>query len=218
MPNLVKFFLPLVLLLTTPAAGLFAQKGMNDIHRAQFTEELNKERKEKDEEMRSSEKSPIVEVEKATFKGLKYFQPNPKYRVMAVIKRFDDPMTFRMKTTTDRLPEYRLYGEAEFRLNGKKRVLQVYQNVELTKKPGYADYLFIPFNDRTNGRETYGGGRFLDARIPSGDTLVIDFNRAYNPYCAYNHKYSCPIPPESNNLGTRVRAGEKMYHKESKSR
>lgn len=204
----------LILLLTTIISpGLFAQKGMNDARRAVFTEELDKERKQKDEELRTEDKSPIPDEEKASFKGLKYFPARPKYRVQASLTRSDDPMTFKMKTTTDRLPEYRLYGEATFILNGKTQILEVYQNLELLKKPGYVDYLFIPFNDRTNGNKTYTGGRFLDARIPDGDTLVIDFNRAYNPYCAYNHKYSCPIPPENNNLRTKVLAGEKKFHK-----
>jgi hypothetical protein len=80
------------------------------------------------------------------------------------------------------------------------------------KKPGYEKHLFIPFNDRTNGNETYGGGRFLDVYETGTDTLIIDFNLAYNPYCAYNHKYSCPIPPEANNLELKVKAGEKKFH------
>lgn len=196
---------------------MFAQRGINDADRELFIRELEKERDQKDEEMRTSEKSPIPEMERATFDGLRYFQAKPKYRVKATLKRYDNPMTFKMKTTTDRQPDYRLYGEAIFNLRGKKVVLEVYQNVELTRKPGYTDYLFIPFNDRTNEKTTYGGGRFIDARIPEGDTMVIDFNRAYNPYCAYNPKYSCPIPPENNNLKIKVKAGEKVYHKKSKS-
>lgn len=213
MPGFARLLLVFALLTTTVTSSLFAQKGMNDKDRTLFTEGIMKERRQKDDEMRTSEKSPIAAEEKGTFKGLRYFQPKPKYRVTAELRRSDDPMTFKMKTTTDRLPEYRLYGEAVFQLNGKTRTLEVYQNVELTKKPGYADYLFIPFNDLTNGKKTYAGGRFIDARIPDGDTLVIDFNSAYNPYCAYNHKYSCPIPPENNQLDTKVRAGEKVFHK-----
>jgi hypothetical protein len=217
MAKLSGYLLVFTFLTTTITPSLFAQKGMNDADRALFTKELNEERKQKDEEMRSSDKSPIADEDKATFEGLRYFQAKPKYSVKAVLKRFDDPMTFKMKTTTDRLPEYKLYGEAIFKLHGKTFTLEVYQNVELTKKPGYADYLFIPFNDKTNGRTSYSGGRFIDANIPDGDTLIIDFNRAYNPYCAYNHKYSCPIPPENNNLKGKVRAGEKTLHKKGKS-
>jgi uncharacterized protein (DUF1684 family) len=88
----------------------------------------------------------------------------------------------------------------------------VYQNIELVKKPGYEKHLFIPFNDLTNGKETYGGGRFLDVYENGGKVLIIDFNLAYNPYCAYNHKYSCPVPPESNYLNLKIKAGEKIFH------
>lgn len=217
MAKLSGYLLAFTLLTTTLSPALFAQKGMNDKDREIFNKELNDERKQKDDEMLSSDKSPIAEEEKATFKALRYYQGKPEYRVQATLKRSDDPMTFKMKTTTDRLPEYRLYGETTFKLHRRMFTLEVYQNVELCKKPGYADYLFIPFNDKTNGKQTYGGGRFIDARIPVGDTLVIDFNRAYNPYCAYNHKYSCPIPPEKNNLKTKIRAGEKTLHKKGKS-
>lgn len=217
MAKLTGYLLVFTLVTTILSPSLFAQKGLNDKDRELFTRELNDERMQKNDEMRSSDKSPIAEEEKASFEGLRYYPPKPEYRVNATLKRSDDPMTFKMKTTTERLPEYRLYGEATFKLHGKKLTLEVYQNVELTKKPGYADYLFIPFNDETNGKKTYGGGRFIDARIPDGDTLVIDFNRAYNPYCAYNHKYSCPIPPERNNLKTKIRAGEKTLHKKGKS-
>jgi len=217
MAKLTGYLLVFTLVTTILSPSLFAQKGLNDKDRELFTRELNDERMQNNDEMRSSDKSPIAEEEKASFEGLRYYPPKPEYRVNATLKRSDDPMTFKMKTTTERLPEYRLYGEATFKLHGKKLTLEVYQNVELTKKPGYADYLFIPFNDETNGKKTYGGGRFIDARIPDGDTLVIDFNRAYNPYCAYNHKYSCPIPPERNNLKTKIRAGEKTLHKKGKS-
>jgi uncharacterized protein (DUF1684 family) len=117
-----------------------------------------------------------------------------------------------MKTTTDRLPEYSLYGSVAFRHKGKDYKLNVYQNIELVKKPGYEKHLFIPFNDETNGNETYGGGRFLDVYENGEQKLLIDFNKAYNPYCAYNHKYSCPIPPESNNLNLKIKAGEKKWH------
>ena len=116
-----------------------------------------------------------------------------------------------MKTSTDRLPEYVKYAEAEFELNGKKLKLNVYQNVKLAQNEKYKDYLFIPFKDFTSGETTYGGGRFIETEIPDGNILIIDFNKAFNPYCAYNHKYSCPIPPLENSLETEINAGEKAY-------
>jgi len=174
---------------------------------------INAERKQKDIEMRTDEKSPIPENEKATFKKLNYYKPNTSFRKVAAFDRFDQATHFLMKTTTDRLPEYSLYGVITFVHKGKDYTLNVYQNIELVKKPGYDKHLFIPFNDETNGKETYGGGRFLDVTETGENTLIIDFNNAYNPYCAYNHKYSCPIPPEENNLEIKIKAGEKKWHK-----
>ena len=118
-----------------------------------------------------------------------------------------------MKTTTARLPHYRIYGIAEFTLDGKTFKMPVYQSQDLMKNPEYADHLFFPFTDLTNGHQTYGGGRFIDLHIPKdGKNLIIDFNQAYNPYCAYSHNYSCPLVPEENQMDIEVPAGV-MYEK-----
>ena len=85
------------------------------------------------------------------------------------------------------------------------------RNIDLSKKPGYANYLFVPITDLTNGEETYGGGRYIDLRGPLGKVVELDFNKAYNPYCAYGGKYSCPIPPIENHLGLRIEAGVKAF-------
>ena len=114
---------------------------------------------------------------------------------------------FKMATSTDRKPIYEKYGEAHFELDGEKIVLPIYQSHSLRVKEEYKDHLFLPFQDLTNGTESYGGGRYLDLRIPTGDTIVIDFNKAYNPYCAYSSRYSCPVPPKENRMKVAVRAG-----------
>jgi uncharacterized protein len=180
---------------------------------SKYVSEIRKERELKDIEMLTDEKSPIPSEEKATFKKLNYFKPNAKFRIEASFTRFDQATHFLMRTSTERLPEYSIYGVLKFSFNGKIYSLNVYQNIELVKKPGYEKHLFVPFNDETNGEDTYGGGRFLDLTETGSDTLIIDFNLAYNPYCAYNHKYSCPIPPEENNLEMKIKAGEKKWHK-----
>ena len=118
-----------------------------------------------------------------------------------------------METTTDRLPEYVQYGVLKFTLRGEEYELKIYQNINLIEREGYEDYLFLPFLDDTNGEESYGGGRYIEARIPEGDTMEIDFNKAYNPYCAYNEKYSCPIVPRENYLPLKVEAGVKAFEK-----
>jgi uncharacterized protein (DUF1684 family) len=177
-----------------------------------YVQTLLKDRADKNEELITDEKSPLTEEDKKDFKGLHYYPPDEKYRVVATLERFDNPFHFKMKTTTERLPEYATYGRISFQIKDTTYQLFVYQNIELMKKPGYEKYLFIPFNDNTNAETTYGGGRFMDTYIPEGDTLILDFNKAYNPYCAYNSKYSCPIPPEENFLDTRIEAGELKWH------
>jgi uncharacterized protein (DUF1684 family) len=184
-----------------------------EFNRAEYIKSIKKERKEKDTEMKNGERSPVKAEEKANFKKLHYYKPRVSYRKEARFERYDQAMHFMMRTTTDRLPEYSVYGKVTFRHNGNEYTLNVYQNIELVKKPGYEKHLFIPFNDETNGSETYGGGRFLDIHENGEDIIIIDFNKAYNPYCAYNPKYSCPIPPESNNLKIKIPAGEKKWHK-----
>lgn len=177
-----------------------------------YIQQVLKERADKDMEFKTDEKSPIPEESKNDFKGLHYYAPDESFRVEATLERFDNPFHFKMKTTTERLPEYATYGRITFSINDTSYQLFVYQNIDLMKKPGYERYLFIPFNDFTNSETTYGGGRFMDTHIPEGDSLIIDFNTAYNPYCAYNSRYSCPIPPKENYLETRIEAGEKKWH------
>lgn len=184
-----------------------------EFNHSRYINSIQKDRKLKDAEMLTGDHSPIPDEEKATFSKLKYYRPKVSFRKEASFKRYDQATRFLMKTTTERLPEYSIYGIVSFKHKGKNITLNVYQNIELVKKPGYEKHLFIPFNDRTNGIETYGGGRFLDITENGAEALIIDFNKAYNPYCAYNHKYSCPIPPEENDLKIKIKAGEKIWHK-----
>jgi uncharacterized protein len=160
-----------------------------------------------------SAKTPLTKEDFIIFKQLEFFPIDSFYRVNAKFIRTPDELPFPMKTTTSRMPIYVKFGEAYFEIHKVKCKLNIYQNQDLVKKEGYQDYLFLPFTDATNGDETYGGGRFIDLKIPAGDTLIIDFNKAYNPYCAYNHKYSCPIPPSENNLTVDIKAGVKNFHK-----
>jgi len=162
-------------------------------------------------EFKDKEESPLTEKDRKSFESLAFFPIDSTYKVTAEFKLYENPKTFAMPTTTDRLPIYRTYGVAVFNLNGEKLALHIYQNQDLIQQPEYKNHLFIPFTDPTNGEETYGGGRFLDVEIPVGDTITIDFNKAYNPYCAYNAEYSCPIPPEENSLAISIYAGVKNY-------
>ena len=172
-----------------------------------FQDELN-------ESYRDPDESPLPDKYRKNFEGLDFFDPDTTYVVKAKFVRTADAKPFLMPTTTDRKSREVVYGIAHFTLNGTAHQLEVYQNLDLMKQEEYRDYLFLPFLDETNGDETYGGGRYIDLSIPEGDTLLIDFNKAYNPYCAYSKKYSCPLVPRQNYLRTKVRAGVKAFHKD----
>jgi uncharacterized protein len=145
------------------------------------------------------------------FSGLHFYKIDESYKVSAVFTPIEGE-EFQMKTSTDRLPVYKPYGKANFMLNGAEHSLTLYQNVEYSKNPEHSDALFLPFTDLSSGDESYGGGRYLDLSTHDLENLVIDFNLCYNPYCAYNNRFSCPIPPAENHLVTAVRAGVKKWH------
>ena len=172
-----------------------------------FQQELN-------ESFKDPETSPLPDRYRKEFETLDFFEPDTSYVVKAKFVRTPDAVPFLNPTTTDRKTEEVVYGIAHFTLNGEERQLEVYQSLGLLDQEGYEDYLFLPFLDDTNGNETYGGGRYIDLNIPVDDTLVIDFNKAYNPYCVYNKKYSCPLVPRQNYLRTNVRAGVKNFLKD----
>lgn len=156
-------------------------------------------------EFADSATSPLTEEARRHFTGLEVFPYDSAYCVRASFTRVSDAEPFAMATTRTRTPTYKVHGLLRFTLNGTERTLEVYESVP--PHPGHEDHLFVPFTDLTNGDETYGVGRYLDLVAPVGPEVTLDFNRAYNPYCAYNDKYSCPIPPKANHLITPVRAG-----------
>lgn len=162
-------------------------------------------------EFKDASKSPLKKKDRKDFRGLEFFKVDSAYVVHATLKTTPDEQPFKMKTTTDRLPEYVKYGEITFNLENETFTLNVFRDLDLMKEEGFEDYLFLPFLDDTNGDETYGGGRYLDLRIPEGDVMIVDFNKAYNPYCAYNEKYSCPIVPRDNYVGVNIKAGVKAF-------
>lgn len=171
-----------------------------------FQSELN-------QKFASEENSPLTPKDLEIFKGLNFFAIDTSYQIEAKFVRTPYETPFIMKTTTNREPLYVKYGEAHFVLQEKKWVLHIYQNQGLKTQSEYEDYLFLPFTDLTNAHSTYGGGRFIDLKIPEGDSIHIDFNMAYNPYCAYNERYSCPIPPDINHMEIAIHAGVKNYPK-----
>ena len=153
--------------------------------------------------------SPLKDKDRKSFEGLEFFKYDSSYVVTASLRTTPESEPFKMKTSTKRLPVYRVYGELEFALKGKPFKLNIYQNVDSEDK----DYLFLPFLDDTNGDTSYAGGRYIESSIPEGESMEIDFNEAFNPYCAYNDKYSCPIVPRANYLPIKIEAGVKGFKK-----
>jgi len=178
---------------------------------SEYISSIEKHRTEINEEFADSASTPLTIEGLEHFHGLEFFPPHPEYVVNARFVLNPDPQPFEMETTTNRRPIYVKYGEAHFTLNGENYILEIYQSERAKQMEEFKEYLFLPFKDITNGEESYGGGRFIDLKIPGGNEIVIDFNKAYNPYCAYNHKYSCPVPPEVNHLNIPIPAGVKAY-------
>ena len=161
------------------------------------------------------EKSPLKEEDIKTFKSLDFFKIDENYKVIATLELTPNAPIIEMKTNTERIPLFKKYGIVHFTINGQKLALSVYKEQKTGMSFDFSEALFLPFNDTSNGVTTYGGGRYIDIEIPlkESKTMVIDFNKAYNPYCVYNEKFSCPIPPSENNLPIAISAGVKAFEK-----
>jgi uncharacterized protein (DUF1684 family) len=167
------------------------------------------ERLAKDATFKSGAESPIPESDRANFRGLSYYPLAPSLRFKVELHRYAGPKSIRMATNTGEIRGGLIYGYFEFQVEGHACKLQVYR---LEDTSGRGASLFIPFRDATSGKETYGAGRYVDLVENTSGVYDLDFNRAYNPYCAYNSDYSCPVPPAENTLGLPIRAGEKIFH------
>jgi len=146
-------------------------------------------------------------------KDISFFPPDRSYAVWATFKRTAGATPFMIPTHSGKQKPFKEYGILTFTLGGAQHTLHAYQQVDMMNVNAEKDYLFIPFNDMTNYESTYGGGRYIDILLKevSGDRVLLDFNKCYNPYCAYADGFSCPIPPSENRLPVEVRAGEKAF-------
>lgn len=160
---------------------------------------------------KDAKQTPLTEVDLRTFRGLDFFKFDSAYVVTASFKRTPEALPFQMKTTTNRVEDYVKYGEVAFLLKSKQLKLNLYQKADLIGTKTEKEDLFLPFMDNSNGNQTYKGGRYVDVKLEVNNQVVIDFNAAYNPYCAYNKKYSCPIVPKENILYVSIASGEKKY-------
>lgn len=174
-----------------------------------YTDEIEKEREDKDRFMKTSSESPFAQI-KDQYTGLNYFPIDPKYRIIADLTPIESKKPVTLTTNDGKQERYQEYAYAEFDLDQYHNKLVIYEMIDMGPSRGK---LFLAFGDATSANETYGAGRYLDVtKTPGATTITLDFNKAYNPYCAYNETYSCPLPPPENLLNVAIKAGEKSYH------
>ncbi len=156
------------------------------------------------------ERSPIKYQQ---VKNLSFYRPNKTYRVEARVTLLEDHKGFTMLTHSGKKKHYYKYAKLHFEIGGKKQTLFLYQSKRLLQKKEYRDHLFLPFTDATNYKTSFGGGRYIDFVLDDikNGILKLDFNKCYNPYCAYASGFNCPIPPKENRLDIAIKAGEKKY-------
>ncbi|TFZ67391.1 DUF1684 domain-containing protein [Hymenobacter sp. UV11] len=173
-----------------------------------YLAQVRQARQQKDNAFRANASSPIPAGQRAAFNGLRYYGPDAAYRVVARLVRAAVPAPLPLALTRGSADAYARWGTAEFELGGRPQRLTLLQKQGV----GTGQELFLPFTDPTNGQQTYAGGRYLDLPMPAPDAteISLDFNAAYNPFCAYNHDYSCPKPPADNRLSVPVLAGEQL--------
>ena len=196
----------LIVLFTLSPLWLFAQD-VAEAARADGDAALHRARRGHVAQLLRHPRSPL---DSHSIQRLRFFPPNDTFRVATVILPLADTATVEFVTSDGLAKAYRPYAKLYFRLGGSLRDLTVYESPDLRRNPLLADKLFLPFRDETNGFESYGGGRYLDVsrRAVDARDLVLDFNRAYNPWCAYGEGFSCPVPPPANSLPVAVLAGE----------
>ena len=173
-----------------------------------FQEPIFQERVAKDQAFKSEKNSPILQKDRPAFRGLAYYPVDPDLRFSAKLHRYPSPKQMRLGTNTGEIRSGLRYGYFDFQVGDQICRLQVYR---LEDASGVGASLFIPFRDSTSGQETYAAGRYIDLKENTSGVYDLDFNRAYNPSCAYNSEFSCPIPPAENTLSVAIRAGEKKY-------
>lgn len=165
--------------------------------------ELDEFRAEKDEFFGSHPQSPLTREQKRVFHGLQYFPENDSLRLEVKVEEFENKQSFEMQTSTGDIQIYEKFGKFRFEVDEEQAELTIYQS-----QHGF----FLPFVDILAGKETYPAGRYLEPEPLPGGRFIVDFNIAYNPYCAYNEMWSCPITPAENRLKVAIRAGEKLFH------
>jgi uncharacterized protein len=200
-PVKILYYVVLVAMVPILYAVFFQKDGSHTVYISQ----IEKERTDKHRFMQANSESPFIEQE-VPYNGLNYFPVNPDFQIKARFERLPGNEKVILATSDNLTKTYIRYAIASFRKEKETHELLI------LKPTTNEDYLFLAFTDLTSAESTYGAGRYLELKEPkSGKTIVIDFNKAYNPYCAYVDGYSCPMPPAENHLGIAIKAGEKNY-------
>ncbi|MGK0136910.1 MAG: hypothetical protein ACI9DJ_000354 [Algoriphagus sp.] len=189
--------------------GLSLASAQSDYQKA-----IEKHREEYKADFLKDERSPLSAED---LNYLDFFIAKEAYRVTCRFKATKGGEPFEIPTSSGKTKTFAKFGQLSFKISGKKHRLVVYRSLALINNPLYKDYLFVPFKDATSGQDTYGGGRYLDLRMREFEEgeVILDFNKAYNPYCAFSIGYSCPIPPKENRLSIKIEAGEKNFLKDA---
>jgi len=186
---------------------IYSFKGSSD--QSAYIDEIKKEREDKERFMLTSKESPFA-ANPGDYTALSYYPPDPKYRIIADLTPVQDKKMVLLATNDGKEQRFIEYAFAEFDLDGYHHKLLI---LEVADMGPFKGKLFFAFGDETSADETYGAGRYLDLeKVPGSTTITLDFNKAYNPYCAYTSNYSCPLPPSQNLLSVAIKAGEKIYH------
>ena len=180
----------------------------NNINNTEYKTEISKFQTELNSEYKNPKETPLRGDNFKNFKQHPFFPVDAKYRVDAKFVKSENSEYFDFPTSSGKTKRYKEYGKLYFKLDGKALTLSVFQMQGIEKLKGYENHLFLPFKDLTAGKETYGGGKYLDLTIPNSDRIIVDFNKSYHPYCAYNaYDYNCPIVPAENSLPVAIKAG-----------
>lgn len=175
-----------------------------------YLEKIEKERERQYKFIKFNIDSPLTEEQKKNFKELDFYTIDPSYKVRAKMVELEEKKMVELPMTDGSVEKYLKHSFAEFDLNGKPQKLLLLQSMKEADKRNF----FLAFADGTSGQETYGGGRYINLRQDGKNSITIDFNLAYNPYCAYNPDFACPLPPKENIMQIPIPVGEKDYKKE----
>jgi len=193
---------------------LFLFFGLNSFAQS-YSEQISIHREKYKQDFIKESNSPLKEND---LQNLHFYDADSNYKISADVEMLKNEKVFKMPTYDGTSKEFYRYAKINFNLNDKAITMTLYKSIALSSNPAYKDLLFLPFTDETNNVETYGGGRYIDlsSKEINNNKIEVDFNKAYNPYCAYSDGYRCPVPPEENNLELAIKAGEKKFTGEKK--